>query len=290
MEYRVLGRTGIRVSEIGFGCGSVGGLMVRGSHDEQVKAVSRALELGIDYFDTAPSYGDGQSETNLGRVLEELSPEVTVATKVRLGVEDLDDIQGAVECSLEASLKRLRRDSVDVFQLHSRVAMERDSEDWSARSKTISLEDVLGAGGVVDAFDSVRSQGLTRFIGFTGLGEAGALHRIVESGRFDLVQAYCNMINPSAGWDMPDGFTGYNFDRLIDKAAGRGMGVVAIRVMAAGAVGGTTARDRCPLRQTPRTDPRSESHPGDRPGTRGAARSHCRGFSLPWWRCMTPPA
>ncbi len=68
MEYRVLGRTGIRVSEIGFGCGNVGGLMVRGSHDEQVEAVSRALELGIDYFDTAPSYGDGRSETNLGRV------------------------------------------------------------------------------------------------------------------------------------------------------------------------------------------------------------------------------
>jgi len=102
MKYRVLGRTGIRVSEIGFGCGNVGGLMVRGSHEEQVEAVTRALELGIDYFDTAPSYGDGKSETSLGRVLEELSPDVTVATKVRIGVEDLNDILGAVEDSLEA--------------------------------------------------------------------------------------------------------------------------------------------------------------------------------------------
>ena len=239
MEYRVLGRTGIRVSEIGFGCGNVGGLMVRGSHDEQVEAVSRALELGIDYFDTAPSYGDGRSEANLGRVLEELGPDVTVATKVRIGMEDLDDIRGAVERSLEASLKRLRRDSVDVLQLHSRVALERDGESWGG---AIGLEDVLGEGGVADAFDSVRSQGLTRFMGFTGLGEAEALYRVVESGRLDVMQGYCNMINPSAGWEVPGGFTGSNFGRVIDKAAGRGMGVAAIRVMAGGAVGGERAR------------------------------------------------
>ena len=185
MKYRVLGRTGIRVSEIGFGCGNVGGLMVRGSHEEQVEAVTRALELGIDYFDTAPSYGDGKSETSLGRVLEELSPDVTVATKVRVGLEDLDDILGAVESSLEASLGRLRMDSVDVLQLHSRVAMERDGEGWRG---ALGIEDVLGEGGVADAFDAMRTQGLTRFIGFTGLGEAKALHRVVESGRVGVVQ------------------------------------------------------------------------------------------------------
>ncbi len=240
MEYRVLGRTGIRVSEIGFGCGNVGGLMVRGSPDGPLEAVRRALELGIAYFDTAPSYGDGRSETNLGRVLEELGTEVTVATKVRIGAGDLDDIPGAVERSLEASLKRLRKDSVDVFQLHSRVALERDGEGWSG---AIGIEDVLGEGGVADAFDAVRSRGLTRFIGFTGLGEAEALHRVVKSGRLDVVQAYCNMINPSAGWDVPDGFTGYDFGRLIDRAAGRRMGVAAIRVMAAGAMGGERARE-----------------------------------------------
>jgi L-galactose dehydrogenase/L-glyceraldehyde 3-phosphate reductase len=240
MEYRVLGKTGIRVSEVGFGCGNVGGLMVRGSHDEQIEAVSRALELGFDYFDTAPSYGDGRSETNLGRVLEELEPDITLATKVRIGAEDLDDIQGAVERSLRMSLKRLRRDSVDVLQLHSRVAMERDGEGWSG---AIGLEDVLGEGGVADAFNSVRLEGLTSFIGFTGLGEAEALHRVVESGRLDVVQAYCNIINPSAGWNVPGRFTGYDFGRLIDKAAGHGIGVAAIRVMAAGAVGGAKARE-----------------------------------------------
>jgi len=239
MRYRILGRTGIRVSEIGFGCGNVGGLMVRGSHGEQVEAVARALELGIDYFDTAPGYGDGRSEANLGRVLEELGPEATVATKVRIGAGDLDDILGAVEASLEASLGRLRMDSVDLLQLHSRVATERDGEGWPG---ALGIEDVLGEGGVADALDAVRTRGLTRFTGFTGLGEAEALHRVVESDRFDVVQSYCNLINPSAGWEVSEGFTGYDFRRLIDHAKERGMGVAAIRVLAGGAVGGERAR------------------------------------------------
>jgi aryl-alcohol dehydrogenase-like predicted oxidoreductase len=162
-----------------------------------------------------------------------------VATKVRIGPEDLDDILGAVESSLEASLGRLRADSVDVLQLHSRVATERDGEGWSG---ALGIEDVLGEGGVADAFDAMRTRGLTRFTGFTGLGEAEGLHRVVESGRFDVVQSYCNLINPSAGWEVPVGFDGYDFKGLIDHAMGQEMGVAAIRVMAAGAVGGERAR------------------------------------------------
>ena len=85
MVYRILGRTGLRVSEIGFGCGNVGGLIIRGTQGERVEAVKRAVELGINYFDTAPSYGDGRSETNLGEVLDELQPDVVVATRARRG-------------------------------------------------------------------------------------------------------------------------------------------------------------------------------------------------------------
>jgi L-galactose dehydrogenase/L-glyceraldehyde 3-phosphate reductase len=239
MEYRILGRTGLRVSEIGFGCGNVGGLIIRGTQGERVEAVKRAVELGINYFDTAPSYGDGRSEANLGEVLDELQPDVVVATKVRIGGEDLKDIEGAVERSLEKSLARLKLDSVDVLQLHSRIAMERDGEGWRG---SLSIDDVLGENGVADAFEAMRSRGLVRFIGFTGLGEAEALHMVVDSDRFDVVQAYFNLLNPSAGWDVPYGFRGYDFGRLIDRAAERGMGVAAIRVMAAGAIGGKKAR------------------------------------------------
>jgi len=239
MRYRELGKTQLQVSEIGFGCGNVGGLMIRGSHAEQVQAVRRAIELGINYFDTAASYGSGISETNLGRVLRELQPKnVVVATKVGIRAEDLGDIRGAVKKSLKESLRRLKRESVDVFFLHPQVALARGR----IRPETLGVVDVLGAGGVADVFDELRLQGLFRFSGFTGLGETEALHRIVASGRFDVVQAYYNLLNPSAGVPVPAGFVGNDFKLLIRKASKRGMGVVVIRVLAGGALGGSVAR------------------------------------------------
>src|SRR5262249_61723900 len=96
MEYRPLGRTDLRVSAIGYGCGSVGGLMIRGDRDEMTRAVARAIDAGINYFDTARLYGNGQSETNLGQVLRELSAEVVVGTKVKLDAPDMHDVAGGV--------------------------------------------------------------------------------------------------------------------------------------------------------------------------------------------------
>ena len=90
MERRALGRTGLEVSALGFGCGAVGGLMVRGDPGAQRRAVERALEAGVRYFDTAPGYGDGRSEESLGRVLREIGAAagaergVVVGTKLRL--------------------------------------------------------------------------------------------------------------------------------------------------------------------------------------------------------------
>jgi L-galactose dehydrogenase/L-glyceraldehyde 3-phosphate reductase len=239
MKYRKLGRTGINVSEIGFGCGNVGGLIIRGSHKEQLEAVQHALDLGINYFDTAPSYGQGKSETNLGKVLSELEPNIVLASKVRITLDQLNDIPSAVEKSVEASLSRLQRDHVDILQLHSRIALTRDSP---ANPRSLSIEDVLGENGVADAFNSLREQGKTRFIGFTGLGETTALLKVVESGRFDVVQAYFNPLNPSAGYKVSPEFSGHDFRQLIDRASENGIGVAAIRVMAAGALGGDASR------------------------------------------------
>src|SRR6476469_9024673 len=84
MEYRQFGRTGLEVSVLGFGCGAVGGLLIKGDREEMVRVVARAIEAGINYFDTARSYGNGVSEANLGWVLEELKPAVLVGTKVQL--------------------------------------------------------------------------------------------------------------------------------------------------------------------------------------------------------------
>ena len=239
MRYRELGKTHLRISEIGFGCGNLGGLMVRGSYEDQIRAVQQAINLGVNYFDTAAQYGDGRSETNLGRVLQELQPQnVVVATKVGLRPEDLGDVRGAIHQSLTDSLSRLSRNSVDVFLLHSQIALSRGG----FRSGTLGVEDVLGEDGIADIFDELRAQGLVRFIGLTGLGETAALHQIVASGRFDMIQVYYNLLNPSAGIAVPAGFIGHDFKLLLEETSENEMGVAVIRVLAGGALGGKVAR------------------------------------------------
>src|ERR1043165_9471023 len=106
MQTRKFGRTGLDLSVLTFGCGAVGGLMTRGAPGDQERAVARALEAGINHFDTAPSYGDGASEQNLGRVLAALKPDVIVSTKVRVPAERNKD---AIAASLETSLRRPKR-------------------------------------------------------------------------------------------------------------------------------------------------------------------------------------
>src|SRR5262252_908117 len=106
METRVFGRTGLRLSVLGFGCGAVGGLMVRGDPRDQERTVARAIAAGVNYFDTAVQYGDGESEKNLGRILQALKPaNAIVGTKVRLQSGDFGRIADAIAQSLEASLK-----------------------------------------------------------------------------------------------------------------------------------------------------------------------------------------
>jgi aryl-alcohol dehydrogenase-like predicted oxidoreductase len=110
LETRPFGRSGLRLSVLGFGCGAVGGLMVRGDPLDQERTVARAIDAGVSYFDTAVQYGNGESEQNLGRILQKLKPrDVVVGTKVRLPPEDFGRIGDAITQSLDASLARLRR-------------------------------------------------------------------------------------------------------------------------------------------------------------------------------------
>jgi len=236
MNYRTLGRTGLSVSEIGFGCGNVGGLMIRGEHADQVKAVARAMEVGINYFDTASQYGAGQSETNLGRVLNELDAQVYVGTKYRLETEDAADIKGGVIRSVDASLARMAREQVDLIQLHNRLSPQRD-----LAGGTLSVEDVLGE--VVEATEMLRAQGKVRFWGLTGVGVTESLRLVVDSGAFYSVQTVYNLLNASAGADVAPDFDMPDYKRLIDRANAAEMGVIVIRVLAAGALSGVAERD-----------------------------------------------
>jgi L-galactose dehydrogenase/L-glyceraldehyde 3-phosphate reductase len=233
MEMRQLGRTGLQVSVLSFGCGAVGGLMTKGDPKDQERAVARALELGINYFDTAQAYGDGASEINTGRVFAKLKPKALLATKVRLTTEDYGRIGEAVIAGMEGSLKRLGRDHVDMFHFHNRI-VERTQDDGLDWRRVV--------GEVAPAMKKLQQQGKTRFFGITALGETGPLLEVVKSGAFDTGQICYNALNPSAGEALPPNYPAQDYDRLMEKAKAAGMGTIGIRVLAAGALAGTAER------------------------------------------------
>lgn len=191
MRYRTFGRTGIEVSEVVFGCGAVGGLMINASEDERQTAFDLALASGINWFDTAAAYGQGQSESNLGRLLASSMSRPHVSTKLTIDTRS-DDYAGQVEASVTASLNRLQSDRVTLLQLHNPIAT-------NGGGRTISVEDVLRAGGVLEAMERLRAQGLCDHIGITALGEASAVIDVIESDRVASAQVYYNLLNASAG-------------------------------------------------------------------------------------------
>jgi aryl-alcohol dehydrogenase-like predicted oxidoreductase len=233
MERRKLGRTGLDVSVLGFGCGAVGGLMIRGNPADQERAVARAIELGINYFDTAAMYGNGESERNLGRVIKSLRPDIRVGTKVRIPAVERTHVAAAVTQSLEASLQRLQLERVDLFQLHNHITRE-------GRDGDLTPEIVLGE--VVPAFQRLREQGKTRFYGITAVGDTPALHQVADARAFDTAQVSYNLLNPSAGAVVPPGYPAHDFGNLLAHTKAADMGVIAIRVLAAGALSGSEAR------------------------------------------------
>jgi aryl-alcohol dehydrogenase-like predicted oxidoreductase len=233
MEYRVLGRTGLRVSALAFGCGDVGGLMVRGAPADRERGVARAIELGINYLDTAPSYGSGESEKNLGQVLRALRPSVIVGTKWRLVARDLADVAGAVARSVETSLARLGLERVDLLHLHNLIGRVGDE-------RPLGVARVLEA--VVPAVRRVQEQGKVRFFGVTASGETGALHRAIASGAVDTAQAVFNLLNPTGAYEVPVGYPAQDYDRLLTLAREQGVGTIGIRVLAGGALSGRIER------------------------------------------------
>ena len=232
MQMRVFGRTEMQLSVLGFGCGAVGGLMVRGDPADQERTIARAIAAGVNYFDTAVQYGDGKSEENLGRVLQKLKPaDVVVGTKVR--VPPGEPIAQTVTASLEESLARLRRDAVDIFHLHNQI---------TARGGGTSLSVGQVLDEVVPAFERLRGQGKIRFLGITALGDTAALHQVIDANAFDSAQVVYNMLNPSAGEELPQNYPAQDYGRLFDSTRAAGVGVVGIRVLAGGALSGSAER------------------------------------------------
>jgi aryl-alcohol dehydrogenase-like predicted oxidoreductase len=240
MEYVSLGRTGLRVSRAGFGGGGIGQVWGPTTIDESVKAIHRALELGINFFDVAPGYGNGKAEEVLGIALEGRRDEAVVATKVRLRDDQMDDVRGAVARSVENSLRLLRMDSVDVLHVHNRFTERR-----GVVTDSLSAEDALGP--VLDAYRLMQEMGKTRFIGISAMDHyIPAMHRILESGEYDTVLAYYNLLNTTAQDPAPPGASVIDQGQIIPLARSQNMGVIGIRSHAAGALTPQVDREVAP--------------------------------------------
>jgi L-glyceraldehyde 3-phosphate reductase len=235
MKRRLLGRTGLSVPEIGFGCGPTAGLMVRGDAETRRDVVARALERGIDYFDTAPAYGGTLSEQNLGATLRALGAKPLIATKIVLELSDLDDIPGAVTRSVEGSIARLGVKRLDLVQLHNRVAAARALKADIGTGAMLTVDDVLAADGVAPALERLRMRGLIAHIGCCAYGgEAAAIAKLIDSGAFETVLVYYSLANRSA---FDHGLKGQrDYERMGARAAAAGMGVIALRAFDGGAL------------------------------------------------------
>jgi hypothetical protein len=204
MPRHVLGKTGVEVSVLALG-GVIGmQLPPTDSHDPAAIAET-ALDLGITYFDTAPGYNKGQSETNYGQVLARRRKEVFLACKT--GDRSYDGTMRSVE----ESLKRLRTDHLDLLQIHGVTAKD-DPAAWGKPT------------GVVTALQKLREQKVTQFIGVTGHDNADMLRRAVEMYDFDTLLTTLNPTRHRRSFR----------EELLPVANREQMGIIAMKVMGGG--------------------------------------------------------
>ena len=225
MEYRQVGNTDLRVSEIGFGCGGNAGLMVRGTADEQQRVVARAVELGINYFDNAPDYGDGAAELNLGRALKALQIRPVITTKVEVRHADLPDIAGHVVHSTEDSLRRLGVDHIDILQIHNGPTHPPPVLDGESYTQ-LWIEDFLRPGGALEGLQRTLMAGKARYIGFICRGNDGSqVRQLLDTEMFRMINVPYTLLNPTAGMAKPDGLEPErDFGGVINDAKERGVG------------------------------------------------------------------
>ncbi len=220
MQYRRFGTTGWQVSEIGLGGSWFYGRPEEGllpvSHG--VKVVERALEWGVNYFDTAPLYGKGRSEEVLGIALEGVEDPHFLATKVGYYPEPFDYTRDSVWRGLDASLKRLRRDGVDLIQIH-----EAEMAGW---------EGIFGKGRTLEALLEIQEQGIAQFIGLTGSDLELMRKALEETDAFVSVITFCK-------YDL---LTQEAKEALVPAAAEQDVAVIAASPLHAGLLG--SKRDR----------------------------------------------
>lgn len=216
MECGTLGRTGAIVSQLGFGGAPAGLTNYLGKYTPAnaqqrravIQAIQRAFELGITYYDTAPAYGNGESEAIFGEALAGLGDKVFVATKISSDVLN-------VRKSVESSLKRLKRDALDLLQIHG-----------SSYSR-LQADAYFASGGMLEQMEKLKKEGLIRAIGFTTEDNNPAVYRFIASGHFDVIQLCYNLLfQHPAELTRPFG--------TMFEADAQDMGIVTMRTVTSG--------------------------------------------------------
>jgi aryl-alcohol dehydrogenase-like predicted oxidoreductase len=222
MRMHLLGRTGIAVSEIGFGTGDNAGLLVKGDARVQIDAVYRALEAGVNYFDTAPAYGMGLGEFNLGRVLNQ----------VELYPNHIGSFERAIEASTEASLARLGMDAVDVLMIHNSVCSVR--QEYAGGWMPVTTEEFIGP--VREGLQRVLQKGKARHVGFIQeTAEPVATHNLYDTELFEVVNLMFSLVNPSVRARFsPNSSVDVDYGGVLDGAEAHNMGVAIVRPLAGG--------------------------------------------------------
>lgn len=220
---RTLGRTGIEVSILGFGSGSR--FLMYEQEDKALEALSRALDLGITYIDTAHSYGDGKSEERIGKLMPERRNQITLATK--LSARTADDARRQIE----KSLKRLQTDRLDVLHIHALAG----PEDLAAIEKP---------DGILKALYEARDQKITRAIGITCHAAPETLKTALERHDFDCTQmalnaAMARMADAKGGMKATPMAKGGFEELALPVAVRKKMGVIAMKVFGQEQIVGT---------------------------------------------------
>ena len=204
MPTRTLGRTGLKVSLIGLGGDHVG----KPAESDSIAIIHRALELGVNFFDNADCYNNGQSEERMGRALEGRRQKAIVMTKV-----DQRDAKGSRE-TLERSLRRLRTDYLDLWQFH-------------AVPTIAQLDQILGPGGAMETAEKARKEGKIRFIGLTGHFDPAVHLEAIKRYPFDTIQMPINVVDPH--------FKSFR-KTVLDEAVKKNVGVIAMKALGFGRI------------------------------------------------------
>ena len=198
LPHRTLGHTGAKVSILAFGCGSR--FLMYEDEDKAVEVLNHALDLGITYVDTAYAYGNGKSETRVGKVMATRRKEVWLATKIP------DRTRDGFMSRLEASLKRLQTDHVDLVHIHS-------------LGHAADLEKIEAPDGALKGLLEAKEQKMARAIGMTSHTEGAVLAQAIERHPLDCTQM---ALNPSG--------TGEFEKTALVAAKKKGLGVIAMKV------------------------------------------------------------